>query len=46
MEKKCDNCSYTKDGKLDTLCGPGEEDAIRERIKWWQEGKKNLKKKS
>ena len=45
MEKKCEDCSYTKDGKIETLCGPCEEDAIRERIKWWQEGKKRLKEK-
>ena len=46
MSKKCKDCSYTKDGNLDTLCGPCEEDAIRQRIKWWQEGKRKLKEKN
>ena len=42
--KQCPDCSYT-DGKLDKLCGPCEENAIKERIKWWQDGKKRLQKK-
>ena len=40
----CENCSYDKDGKFEKLCGPCEEDAIKERINWWQEGKRKLKK--
>ena len=40
----CENCSYDKDGKFEKLCGPCEEDAIKERIDWWQEGKRKLKK--
>ena len=42
--KQCPDCSYT-DGKLDKLCGPCEENAIKERIKWWQDGKKRLQEK-
>ena len=40
----CENCSYDERGNFQKLCGPCEEKAIAERIKWWQEGKKNLKK--
>ena len=39
----CENCTYDKNGKIDTLCGPCEEEGIRQRIQWWQEGKRKLK---
>lgn len=41
----CENCSYDKNGTITTLCGPCEEDAIRQRINWWQEGKRKLNEK-
>ena len=40
----CENCSYDKNGNFEKLCGPCEENAIKERIEWWQEGKRKLKK--
>ena len=40
----CEDCSYDKNGILEKLCGPCEEEAIRQRINWWQEGKRKLKK--
>ena len=40
----CENCSYDKNGNFEKLCGPCEENAIKERIDWWQEGKIKLKK--
>ena len=39
----CDDCSYDDEGQLIHVCGPCEEEAIRRRISWWQEGKKLLK---
>ena len=41
--KQCKDCVYVL-GKLDTLCGPCEERAIKERTAWWQDGKKRLQK--
>ena len=40
---QCDDCSYDAEGLLIHVCGPCEEEAIRRRISWWQEGKKLLK---
>ena len=40
---QCDDCSYNDEGQLIHVCGPCEEEAIRRRISWWQEGKKLLK---
>ena len=40
---QCDDCSYDDEGQLIHVCGPCEEEAIRRRISWWQEGKKLLK---
>ena len=39
---RCDDCSYNDKGQLTHVCGPCEEKAIRERISWWQKGKKLL----
>ena len=36
---QCDDCSYDDEGQLIHVCGPCEEEAIRRRISWWQEGK-------
>ena len=41
----CENCSYDKNGNFEKLCGPCEENAIKERIDWWQEGKRKLNEK-
>ena len=40
---KCETCTYNKYGHIVHLCGLCEEDDIRKRIHWWQEGKKKLK---
>ena len=40
---QCDDCSYDDEGQLIHVCGPCEEEAIRRRISWWQEGKKHLR---
>ena len=40
---QCDDCSYDDEVQLIHVCGPCEEEAIRRRISWWQEGKKLLK---
>ena len=40
----CENCSYDKNGNFEKLCGPCEENAKKERIDWWQEGKRKIKK--
>ena len=40
---QCDDCSYDDEGQLIQVCVPCEEEAIRIRISWWQEGKKLLK---
>ena len=40
---QCEDCSYDDEGQLIHVCGPCEEEAIRRRISWWQEGKKLLK---
>lgn len=45
MSDKCQDCAYDKRGRLIHTCGPCEEDAIKERTKWWQEGKKKLNEK-
>ena len=42
---QCKDCVYGKDGKLIKNCGPCEESAIAERIKWWQDGKEKLRNK-
>jgi len=39
---KCENCSYDSYDRLVHLCGYCEEEAIKERIKWWQDGKRKL----
>jgi hypothetical protein len=44
--KPCSFCSYDANNKLDKLCGFCEAAAINERVKWWQEGKKELNKKN
>ena len=41
----CPTCSYDEKGNLIKVCGPCEEEAIRQRINWWQEGKRKLKEK-
>ena len=46
IDKKCTDCSYDKNGNIDILCGPCEEEGIRQRIKWWQDGKRKLKEKN
>ena len=45
MSDKCQFCSYDKNVRVLHLCGFCEEEAIRQRIKWWQEGKKKLNEK-
>ena len=40
--KYCPDCVY-KNNTLKKQCGPCHEKAIEARVKWWQEGKKNLK---
>ena len=46
MSDKCQDCTYDKRGRLIHTCGPCEEDGIKERTKWWQEGKKKLNEKN
>ena len=43
---ECTTCSYDEKGYIIKVCGPCEEEAIRQRINWWQEGKKKLKEKN
>ena len=45
MTSKCKDCSYDERDRLTHLCGPCEEQAIKERIKWWQDGKRELRRK-
>ncbi len=40
---RCSTCTYNKFGLLVHQCGFCEEKGIRERITWWQTGKKKLK---
>ncbi len=40
---QCSDCSYNEKGQLINECGLCQAKAIETRIKWWQEGKKNLK---
>ena len=42
---KCEDCTYDERGRLIHTCGPCEEEAIKARIKWWQDGKRKLKEK-
>jgi len=42
---KCKDCTYDERGKLTHTCGPCEEEAIKARIQWWQDGKRKLKEK-
>ena len=42
---KCKDCTYDERGRLIHTCGLCEEKAIKERIQWWQDGKKKLKEK-
>ena len=42
---KCKDCTYDERGILIHTCGPCEEEGIKERIKWWQDGKRKLKEK-
>ena len=41
---RCNDCKYHDNGSVIFECGPCQAKAIEQRIKWWQEGKKNLKK--
>jgi len=40
---RCPTCTYSKLGLLIHVCGFCEEKGIKDRITWWQEGKKKLK---
>ena len=40
---KCKDCVYGTNGIIIRVCGPCEENAIKDRIQWWQDGKKKLK---
>ncbi len=40
---QCKDCSYDEKGQLIYECGLCQAKAIEARIKWWQEGKKNLR---
>ena len=42
---KCKDCTYDEHGRLTHTSGPCEEEAIKARIKWWQDGKRKLKEK-
>ena len=42
---KCEDCTYDERGRLTHTCGPCEEEAIKARIQWWQDGKRKLKEK-
>ena len=42
---KCKDCTYDERGRLIHTCGPCEEEAIKARIQWWQDGKRKLKEK-
>ena len=42
---KCQDCTYDERGRLTHTCGPCEEEAIKARIQWWQDGKRKLKEK-
>ena len=39
---RCSDCSYNEKGQLVYECGLCQAKAIEQRIKWWQEGKKQL----
>ena len=39
----CENCVTDKRGKVVQECGPCEEQAIQDRIRWWQDGKAALR---
>jgi hypothetical protein len=45
-DKPCPFCSYDANYKVEKLCGFCEAEAISARIKWWQDGKKELKKRN
>tara|TARA_B100000927_G_C16476222_1_gene473553 strand:+ start:40470 stop:40670 length:201 start_codon:yes stop_codon:yes gene_type:complete len=45
LSAKCKDCTYDERGRLTHTCGPCEEEAIKARIQWWQDGKKKLKEK-
>lgn len=40
---QCKDCVYDEYKKHIKYCGPCEQKNIEERIKWWQEGKKELR---
>ena len=40
---QCKDCVYDEYGKLIQHCGPCDQKNIEERIKWWQDGKKQLR---
>ena len=40
---KCEDCTYDERGRLTHTCGPCEEEAIKARIQWWQDGKRSLR---
>ena len=40
---QCDDCKYDASGSVIYECGLCQAKAIEQRIKWWQEGKKQLK---
>lgn len=42
---QCSDCVYDEHGKLTHYCGPCEEKNISERVKWWQDGKRELRNK-
>lgn len=43
---QCKDCVYDEYKKHIKYCGPCDQKNIEERIKWWQEGKKELRGKS
>lgn len=40
---QCSDCKYNASGSVTYECGPCQAKAIEQRIKWWQNGKKELK---
>ena len=40
---QCKDCNYDTNGSVTYECGPCQAKAIEQRIKWWQNGKKELK---
>ena len=43
LDMTCENCVTDKRGVVVRECGPCEEQSIKDRIRWWQDGKAALR---